>query len=155
LSREYELTSIIMEGCDEPWRSACMPRADARRFHHQDTIKTKRKSAMNTLTVDSLKQMQDQNQDFLLINTLDEENFPSTRIPGSVNIPQASDEFVERVEREAGSKEKKIVVYCASEECQSSTKAAQKLETAGFSNVFDFEAGAKGWQEAGQKLTVG
>lgn len=110
---------------------------------------------MNTLTADKLKQMQDQNDDFLLINTLDEEHFASTHIPDSINIPQSSDDFVSRVEEQADSKDKKIVVYCASDECQSSTKAAQKLEEAGFSNVFDFEAGAEGWQQAGQKLSVG
>ena len=110
---------------------------------------------MNTLTADSLKQMQNQNDEFLLINTLDEEHFPATQIAGSINIPVASDEFVSQVEEEAGSKEKKIVVYCASEECQSSTKAAQKLEEAGFSNVFDFETGAEGWQQAGQNLAAG
>lgn len=110
---------------------------------------------MNTLTAETLKQMQDQNEDFLLINTLDEQQFASTQIPGSVNIPLSDDDFANRVEQEAGSKEKRIVVYCASEHCQSSSQAAQELESAGFSNVIDFEAGAEGWQQAGQKLTVG
>lgn len=109
---------------------------------------------MNTVTADTLNQMQQQNGDFLLINTLDEEHFPQTRIPGSINIPQSSDDFVSRVEQEAGSKDKEIIVYCASTQCQSSHKAAQKLEQAGFSNVSDFEAGAEGWQQAGMKLSV-
>jgi rhodanese-related sulfurtransferase len=121
------------------------------RFIH----KSRRRVAVNTLTAETLKQMQDQNEDFVLVNTLDEEHFAATHIPGSVNVPLSGDNFIDRVEQEAGSKEKKVVVYCASEQCQSSTKAAQALEAAGFSNVFDFEAGAEGWQQAGQKLTVG
>jgi rhodanese-related sulfurtransferase len=117
--------------------------------------KSKRRIEVNTLTAETLKQMQDQNEEFLLINTLDEEHFAATHIPGSVNIPLAGEDFASRVEQEAGSKQKKVVVYCASEQCQSSTKAAETLEAAGFSNVLDFEAGAEGWQQAGQKLTVG
>ena len=109
---------------------------------------------MNTLTVDEVRQMQDRHEDFLLINTLDEEHFPDTQIPGSINIPQSRDDFVQRVEQEAGTTNQKIVVYCASTECSSSPKAAKKLEEAGFSNVFDFEAGAKGWEAAGQPLAA-
>ena len=109
---------------------------------------------MQPLTVEQLKEMQTRNEDFLLINTLDEKNFPTTRIPGSINIPQSQDDFVQRVEQVAGGKDKKIVVYCASESCTSSPTAAKKLEEAGFSNVLDFEAGAQGWQEAGEKLVV-
>ena len=107
---------------------------------------------MQPLSADQLKEMMEQNQDFLLINTLDEDHFAETRIPDSTNIPQSQDDFVERVEQQAGSKDKKVVVYCASEQCDSSTKAAKKLEAAGFANVYDFEAGSKGWQEAGEKL---
>jgi len=109
---------------------------------------------MNTLTAEELKQMQDRNEDFLLVNTLDEKAFADTQIPGAVNIPQSRDGFVQRVEQESGGKDKKIVVYCASEACDSSPTAAKKLEEAGFSNVFDFEAGAKGWEEAGQPLAA-
>lgn len=109
---------------------------------------------MQSLTAEQLKEMQSQKEDFLLINTLDEKNFPATRIPGSINIPQSRPDFAERVEQQAGSKDKKIVVYCANESCQASPKAAHKLEQAGFSNVYDFEAGAQGWQQAGEKLVV-
>ena len=110
---------------------------------------------MNTLTAKQLKEMLDRKEDFLLINTLDEKDFAKTRIPGSINIPQSKENFVQRVEEEAGQKDRTIVVYCASEQCESSPKGAKKLEDAGFSNVFDFEAGAEGWRQAGQGLVVG
>ena len=109
---------------------------------------------MKTLTAEQLREMKDREDDFLLINTLDEEGFSQTRIPDSINIPQSADDFVQRVEQEAGGKNQKIVVYCASEQCDSSPTAAMKLEQAGFSNVFDFESGAEGWQQAGEKLAV-
>jgi rhodanese-related sulfurtransferase len=110
---------------------------------------------MNTIHADQLKALRESNEDFLLVNTLDEEHFEKTRIPGSINIPQSHDEFAQQVEQRAGGKDKKVVVYCASTECQSSTKGAQKLTEAGFTDVVDFEDGADGWKEAGEKLAVG
>jgi len=109
---------------------------------------------MNSLTAEQLKQMKDRDEDIVLINTLAEEHFQKTRIPGSINIPQSNDDFVERVEQVVGGKDRKVVVYCASEECESSPTAAKKLDEAGFSNVLDFEAGAEGWKQAGQELAV-
>jgi rhodanese-related sulfurtransferase len=109
---------------------------------------------MKTLTAEKLTKLRDENHDFLLINTLDESQFGKTKIPGSINIPQAQEDFVERVEQEAGGKDKKIVVYCANEQCNSSPQAAEKLEQAGFTEVYDFETGAEGWQEAGQELAA-
>jgi len=109
---------------------------------------------MTRLTAEQLQSMQDQNENFLLINTLDEKHFSSTEIPGSINIPQSQDDFVQKVESKATGKDQKIVVYCASEQCNSSLEAAKKLEEAGFTNVYDFEAGAEGWKEAGQALAT-
>lgn len=100
---------------------------------------------MTTITTQELKQKKQENPDVLLINTLDQEHFAKTRIPDAINVPQSEPNFVEQVKQKAGTKDAEIVVYCASSECDSSTKAAQKLEQAGFSHVYDFEAGAKGW----------
>ena len=107
---------------------------------------------MNTLTAEQVHMHAERNPDLLLINTLDEGNFASTQIPGSINIPQSQDDFVQRVDEEVGSRDREIVVYCASEDCNSSTQAAHKLQDAGFSNIYDFEAGAEGWQKAGKQL---
>ena len=109
---------------------------------------------MRTLTTEQLREMQQRNEDFLLINTLDEKYFSQTQIPGSINIPQSRDDFVQQVEQQAGAKDTKIIVYCAKESCDSSPTAAKKLEEAGFSQVFDFEAGAEGWRQAGEKLAT-
>lgn len=49
-------------------------------------------------------------KDFLLVNTLDEEHFDATRIPGATNIPQSHDDFVRRVEELGGGKDKQVVV---------------------------------------------
>jgi rhodanese-related sulfurtransferase len=108
---------------------------------------------MKSITTDRLQKLQNESDDFLLVNTLDAEHFPKTKIPGSVNIPQSQDDFTAKVLEASGSKQKLVVTYCASEECNSSTQAAKKLEDAGF-NVADYEGGAKAWKDAGQPLAV-
>ena len=107
---------------------------------------------MQKLTATQLDRVKQQGKKFLLVNTLDESKFDQTKIEGAVNIPQQSDDFVDRVEQQAGGKDQPVVVYCASTECSSSTQAAEKLEQAGFSNVYDFEAGVEGWKETGHRL---
>lgn len=101
---------------------------------------------MRTVTAKDLKTMLDTNQDLLLLNVLGEEDFEKEHIPGSHNIPESRDDFVTAIERLAGAKDKRIVVYCASKDCQASPKAATKLEQAGFTNVTDFEGGMAEWK---------
>jgi rhodanese-related sulfurtransferase len=106
---------------------------------------------MKTLTVDQLKSKQDQDGDLKVINTLSPELFEKTHIPDSINIPLDNPEFAIEVEKIAD-KDEPVVVYCASQQCDSSGTAARKLEQAGFSQVFVFEGGAKAWEEAGLPL---
>jgi rhodanese-related sulfurtransferase len=107
---------------------------------------------MRTLTASDLDTMQQKGDDFLLVNTLDQDKFADTKIEGAVNIPLSSEDFAQRVENQAGGKDQPVVVYCASKECHSSTKAAEKLDKAGFGQVYDFEDGAKGWKDTGHRM---
>ena len=106
---------------------------------------------METLNANQLKEKQDQDGNLKVINTLSPELFEKTHIPDSINIPLDNPEFVSEVEKLVD-KESPVVVYCASLQCDSSTTAARKLELAGFNRVFDFEGGAKAWEEAGMPL---
>ena len=106
---------------------------------------------MKTLTRDELKDMNEaQHEDFVLINVLPRDTFNEQHIRTSINIPVDDDNFTELVEKVAGGKERKIVVYCASFECTASPKAAEKLEQAGFTQVYDYEGGTKDWFEQKQ-----
>ncbi len=100
---------------------------------------------MDTITRDELKEKLD-NDEVTLLNVLGRENFEEQHIPGSINIPmdRLEDEARERLD-----KDNEIVVYCASEGCQASPKAAKMLEEMGFSNVKDYEGGMNDWVEAG------
>lgn len=101
---------------------------------------------MKTISTEKLRERMNDIHDVTIINTLPEEDFAETKIEGAINIPQELPDFAERVEKAVGNKNAEIVVYCASERCDSSTRAAQKLERAGFTNVYDYEVGAEGWQ---------
>ncbi len=94
----------------------------------------------------------ERDEDMVLINVLEPEQFETAHIPGSINIPVSSDDFENRVEDAAGGKDRPIVVYCASTACDASAKAAEKLDEAGFSNVDDYEDGTKAWKEAGHDV---
>jgi rhodanese-related sulfurtransferase len=102
---------------------------------------------MKTIEANELKALLDGNEDVLLVNTLNAESFEKTRIPGAVSIPLEGEDFLARVEEQAGGKDKPVVVYCANQQCNSSDKAAEKLENAGFTAVTDFAGGFKAWQE--------
>lgn len=107
---------------------------------------------MTSIKANELKQMQERTGTPPVINVLPAESFEKQRIPGSVNIPLESDDFVERVGGKVSDKSDPVVVYCANTECPASAKAAEKLEVAGFTQVQDFESGLRGWTDAGYDL---
>jgi len=101
---------------------------------------------MQTISPEQLKGAKQKRDDLLFINTLPEKYFDDTKIDGAINIPQDQEDFAEKVQQHANDKQQPVIVYCASESCDSSHKAAEKLERAGFNSVYDLEVGAKGWQ---------
>lgn len=110
---------------------------------------------MKTISTEDLKARKAQNRDLTLVNTLAADAFEKTAIPGAINVPLESDNFAARVEIEAGGKNKPVVVYCASEQCDSSEKAARKLESAGFTDVFRYTGGAAAWRQETEEVTSG
>lgn len=103
---------------------------------------------MKPISRDDLKTMNEtEHEDFVLINVLPRETFNRQHIRTSINVPVADDDFVQKVEGVVGDKNRKVVVYCANFDCDASPKAAQKLEDAGFTQVFDYEGGTEDWFE--------
>lgn len=103
---------------------------------------------MTPLTKDELKRMnEEQHEDFVLINVLPPDAFNKAHIRTSVNVPVDDAGFVERVEKVAGRKDRKVVVYCASFDCDASEQATDKLEAGGFTAVYDYEGGTQDWFE--------
>lgn len=107
---------------------------------------------MKKTSAKRVKEMLDRNEGVRLINVLPEEQFRKKHIPGSDSAPLGDDRFLERVEELAGDKSSKVVVYCASTECDASSKATRRLESAGFQDVADLEGGVQEWEDAGYAL---
>jgi len=112
-----------------------------------------------TLTAHELKQMREKKPEIAVLNVLEPETFAREHIPGSINVPVKHESFATKAEKQVGGKNRPVVVYCASQECDSSPTAAKKLVEAGFTEVYDFEGGMKSWKDAklpveGQKDTA-
>ena len=109
--------------------------------------------AVQYITREKLQEMMAADKDLLIIDVLDAASFAKQHIEGAVNIPLA------RIGTEMGGyfaaipKDRAMVVYCASQKCKASTKAAELLMANGYSNVVDYENGLAEWVEAG--LAVG
>jgi rhodanese-related sulfurtransferase len=110
---------------------------------------------MRTIQADQLQETLNAGDGTPVINTLPEDAYHKKHIPHTVNVPQESADFVNRVERMTQSKADPVVVYCAKLSCDSSTKAAQKLESAGFTNVYEFEGGVEEWEQRELPLETG
>jgi rhodanese-related sulfurtransferase len=101
------------------------------------------------ITLEKLLEMQANEEDFVLVDALDEDVYKEGHIPGAINIPS------ERIAQEAAEKVGQgatIVTYCANYKCEASTVAAAKLMDLGYENTLDFKAGKKAWKEAGFEL---
>lgn len=91
---------------------------------------------------------EDRRRGYALVNVLPRESFEREHIPGSINAPQGQeDELEQRFD-----KEKEIIVYCASPECEASSKAADELTRRGFRRIVDYEAGMSEWKHAGHPV---
>ena len=104
---------------------------------------------MHELTAQELQRMRETEEDLLVINVLAAADYREARIHGSENVPLDRERFADEILAKAGSKDAKVVVYCASTTCPASPRAAEKLEQAGFRRVYGFVGGIKAWREAG------
>jgi rhodanese-related sulfurtransferase len=96
------------------------------------------------------KEMEEEN-DAVVVNVLPSGSYEEKHIPGSISIPDG-EHFAARIEKTVPDKEEKVIVYCASFDCEASLKAAKKLDELGYTNVMDYEGGVKDWEEAGNAL---
>jgi rhodanese-related sulfurtransferase len=103
---------------------------------------------MKTITSREVRKLREAGEEYLTINTLPPDKFQQTKIPDAINIPQDDPDFVAKVAKHAPDKDQPIIVYCASVNCDSSTRGAEKLIKAGFFNVYDMAEGYEGWQQA-------
>jgi len=110
---------------------------------------------MTTITTEELKAFQEADVKIPVVDVLEPEQHQEGHIPNSENIPVSTPNFVDKIEAITDAKDSPVVVYCASRSCEASPKAAEQLEEAGFTKVYDYEGGIAAWQEAGEPLERG
>lgn len=110
---------------------------------------------MKTISTTELKNLVDQKTKFTLVNTLKAEDFEKTKIADAVSVPLDTADFAARVEKAAGDKASKVVVYCSSSKCDASEKGAKKLLDAGFTDVSRYTDGAEAWAKEACQTTAG
>ena len=77
--------------------------------------------------------------------------YKRSHIPGAINLAKEylprDYSVVEPVLRNAGAR--RLVVYCAHEQCEDAQTVAEELSRMGFQRIFVFKAGWKAWKDAG------
>lgn len=96
-----------------------------------------------------LMQMTSSGEKFKLVDVLSSESYANEHLKGAISLP------LNEIEKKAAKvlkKDDKIVVYCASFDCQASTKAAEKLLALGYKNVLDYKGGLADYKAANLPL---
>ncbi len=87
-----------------------------------------------------------------IVEALPRKYYEAEHLPGAINIPH--DEVQVTASRLIPDKSGAVVVYCANSECQNSHIAAETLRGLGYSRVYQYVEGKKGWKEAGLPLDI-
>ena len=96
-----------------------------------------------------LKSLRKGAKGFLLIDVLPKEMFDLDHIPGARNVPLDAADFVQAVAHHAsGSRNRRVILYCAGPGSDASARAAAMLVAGGFTDVLDYAGGLAAWNES-------
>jgi len=102
------------------------------------------KSQIAEITSDDLRHMQQQGDDFLLIDVRERDEHAKGAIPGAVNLPRGILEV--NIDQLTTDKDCKLVLYCGGG--SRSALAAVNLKKMGFKNVKSLAGGYRSWRAA-------
>ena len=105
---------------------------------------------MRHITREELRDKLDNGEVLILVEALPEKYWSEAHLPGALQMDYT--EVRDRAPSLLPDKDARIVVYCASTECRSSTEAARTLEALGYTDVFEYVEGKQHWIEAGLPL---
>lgn len=96
---------------------------------------------------DGLWQKIEGGERFVLVDALAPMSYAHSHLPGAINITP------ERVDDEAPRRipdlDTDVVVYCASEDCESSVEVGERLLELGYRSVWHYPGGKHEWTESG------
>ena len=88
-----------------------------------------------------------------IVEALPRKYYEAEHLPGAINVPH--DEVQATATRLIPDKSGPVIVYCANTECRNSHTAAEAMRELGYSLVYEYTEGKKGWKEAGLPLENG
>lgn len=109
------------------------------------------KPHFHDITTENLKRLLEKNQNVILVDARDRNADEGTRLPNAISLPYESS--TTEIKRALPSKEATIVVYCASGNCPAAQNLVDQLLKLGYTHVYKYPAGLKGWLNAGYPLT--
>lgn len=97
-----------------------------------------------------VKKMIEGDERVVIVDALPPKSFSLRHIPGAVNVPAGADNVDDLIEqRLPEDKSVPIVCYCSDPECEASPALAHMLEEHhGYTHVYEFPGGLKGWHDA-------
>ena len=98
------------------------------------------------LSTDQLFEMIENKDPLTIVEVLAAESYAEGHIPHAISIPL--EELQAKAPLMFPHKDALIVVYCARYQCHASTDAVRLLQELGYTRVFDYKAGKKGWAAA-------
>ena len=109
------------------------------------------RTRIREVTVDAVKAMLDRGERFELVDTREESEFASGRLPGARHLSKG---VIERdVERVIPDPAARIVLYCGGG--FRSALAADNLQKMGYTNVSSMDGGIRVWRQKGYPLVSG
>src|SRR5215217_495938 len=97
-----------------------------------------------TIGREELWQKIEAGDDFVLVDALSPITFAMAHLPGAINMTQQLLE--DRARRRIADYDTEVIVYCADENCDSSTTVANRLVELGYSNVRHYAGGRRDWE---------
>jgi rhodanese-related sulfurtransferase len=102
-------------------------------------------NSIQEITPAEVKQKLDQNQDFVLLDVREDEEWAEGHLPNAIHIPRV--QIPEEFEEQCSDKQKNIVAYCA--RGRRSLMAAETLVKMGYTNVQSMAGGIVSWHDQG------
>jgi rhodanese-related sulfurtransferase len=102
---------------------------------------------------ESLREMIDRGEDFVLVDARSPMSFAASHLPGAINFTPG---WIDgRARRRIPDVETEIVVYCQGPDCDSSVELANRLAELGYTKIRHYAGGISDWADAGLPLEGG
>ena len=107
-------------------------------------------STVAAVSRERLLELMEGDEELILVDALSQLSYAVSHIPGAINIPP--DWVDDRAPRRIPDLDTLVVVYCESNQCDSSTDVARRLVELGYRNVGHYVEGKRDWVAAGLPL---